>query len=218
MLTYEAAQQRYLDQSDALDAADAGVRAAAARYKATRTIGRPEVDIEAQVLDFQKTLFLPLGPMSEVGEVFGLSDPLQFRIRELVSRPIVTATLPLYAGGRMDAARIGVKSQPAIEEAARDTTTAEALAGVARAYFGRQLAVQARDVRSDLVGRMEQLVAGARAAALPRLIKNPNSPPQTSPMHFSELSQRRFGGGILPHHIFNPILHVFIGRQGRVLK
>ncbi|KPQ36548.1 MAG: Outer membrane protein, partial [Porphyrobacter sp. HL-46] len=162
-LTYEAAQQRYFEQSDALDAADAGVRAAAARYKATRTIGRPEVDIEAQVLDFQKTLFLPLGPLGAVGEAFGLTDPLQFRIRELVSRPIVTATLPLYAGGQMDAARTGAKSQLAIEEAARDTTTAEGLASLARAYFGRQLAVEARDVRQDLVGRMERLVADARA-------------------------------------------------------
>lgn len=162
-LSYEAAQERFFEQSDALDAADAGVRAAAARYTATRTIGRPEVDIEAQVLDFQKTLFLPLGPLGGVGEAFGLSDPLQFRIRELVSRPIITATLPLYAGGQMDAARTAASSQLAIEEAARDTATAQGLAGMARAYFGRQLAAEARDVRRDLVGRMQQLVADARA-------------------------------------------------------
>ncbi len=51
-LSYEAAQQRYLEQSDALEAADAAVRAAALRYQATRTIGRPELDVEAQLLDF----------------------------------------------------------------------------------------------------------------------------------------------------------------------
>ena len=162
-LSYEAAQQRYLEQSDALEAADAAVRAAALRYQATRTIGRPELDVEAQLLDFQKTLFLPLGPLANVGAAFGLDDPLQFRIRELVRRPIITATMPLYAGGQMDAARTGAASQLAIEEATRTETTAQGLAQMARAYFARQLAAEARDVRRDVVGRMEQLVADARA-------------------------------------------------------
>jgi outer membrane protein TolC len=162
-LTYEGAQQRYLEQSDALEAADAAVRAAALRYQATRTIGRPEIDIEAQVLDFQKTLFLPLGPLQNVGAAFGLNDPLQFRIRELVRRPIITATMPLYAGGQMDAARTGAASQLAIEQATRTETTAKGLAQMARAYFARHLAAEARDVRRDVVVRMEQLVADARA-------------------------------------------------------
>lgn len=162
-LSYEAAQQRYLEQSDALEAADAAVRAAALRYQATRTIGRPEVEVEAQLLDFQKTLFLPLGPLAAVGAAFGLDDPLQFRIRELVRRPIITATMPLYAGGQMDAARTGAASQLAIEEATRSDTTAKGLAQMARAYFARQLAAEARDVRRDVVQRMEQLVADARA-------------------------------------------------------
>ncbi|MCX9147325.1 TolC family protein [Erythrobacter sp. WG] len=163
MLTYDEAQQRYLEQSDEIEAADAAVRAAALRYKATRTIGRPEVEIEAQLLDFQKTLFLPLGPLADVGAAFGLVDPLQFRIRELVRRPIITATMPIYAGGQMDAARTGAASKLAIEEAARTETTAKGLAQVARAYFARQLAAEARDVRRDVVVRMEQLVADARA-------------------------------------------------------
>jgi outer membrane protein TolC len=162
-LSYEAAQERYLEQSDALEAADAAVRAAALRYRATRTIGRPELDVEAQLLDFQKTLFLPLGPLANVGAAFGLDDPLQFRVRELVRRPIITATMPLYAGGQMDAARTGAASQLAIEEATRTETTAQGLAQMARAYFARQLAAEARDVRRDVVGRMEQLVADARA-------------------------------------------------------
>lgn len=162
-LTYEAAQQRFFEQSDALDAADAGVRAAALRYQATRTIGRPEVEVEAQVLDFQKTLFLPLGPLANVGAAFGLDDPLQFRIRELVSRPIITATMPIYAGGQMDAARSAAASKLAIEEAGRSDTTAQGLAQLARAYFGQQLAVEARNVRRDVVARMERLVADARA-------------------------------------------------------
>jgi outer membrane protein TolC len=162
-LSYAAAQARYLDKSDAIDAADAGVRAAQARSAATRTLGRPDVDIEAQVLDFQKTLYLPLGSLAPVAGAFGITDPLIFRVRRFVSRPIVTATMPLYAGGRMDAARTGAASRVAIEEAARDDTAANGLAQLARTYFGRQLAARALDIRRAVVTGITAHVAAARA-------------------------------------------------------
>jgi len=69
-LSYADAQARLLDRSDAIVSADAAVRAAEARLEATRTIGRPEVEVEAQVLDFQKTLFLPLGSLEPVANSF----------------------------------------------------------------------------------------------------------------------------------------------------
>lgn len=162
-LSYAAAQARFLDKSDAIDAADAAVQAAAARRDAVRTLGRPDVDVEAQVLDFQKTLYLPLGSLSPVANAFGITDPLIFRVRRFVSRPIVTATLPLYAGGRMDAARTGAAGRLAMEEAARDNTAAEGLAQLARAYFGRQLAAQAVDIRQAVVAGIADHVAAARA-------------------------------------------------------
>lgn len=162
-LSYAAAQARYLDKSDAVAAADAGLRAAQARSEATRTLGRPDVDVEAQVLDFQKTLYLPLGSLAPVAGAFGIVDPLIFRIRRFVSRPIVTATLPIYAGGRMDAARSGADSRVAIEEAARDDTTAQGLAQLARAYFGRQLAARALEIRNAVVAGISAHVAAARA-------------------------------------------------------
>jgi len=162
-LSYAAAQARFLDKSDAIAAADAGVRAAEARRDAVRTLGRPDVDIEAQVLDFQKTLYLPLGSLAPVAGAFGIADPLIFRVRRFVSRPIVTATLPLYAGGRMDAARAGAASRLAIEEAGRDDATMQGLAQLARTYFGRQLAAQAVAIRRDVVAGITAHLAAARA-------------------------------------------------------
>ena len=162
-LSYAAAQARFLDKSDAIDAADAAVRAAEARRDAVRTLGRPDVDVEAQVLDFQKTLYLPLGSLAPVAGAFGITDPLIFRVRRFVSRPIVTATMPLYAGGRMDAARTGAASRVEIEAAARDDAAAQGLAQLARAYFGRQLAAQAVDIRRALVDGITAHVAAARA-------------------------------------------------------
>jgi outer membrane protein TolC len=162
-LSYEKAQALFLERSDAIDAADAAVRSAEARRDATRTLGRPELEVEAQVLDFQKTLFLPLGSLEPVANAFGITDPLRFRIRRFVSRPILTATMPLYAGGQMDAARAGAASRVAIEEANRDETSEQGLAQLARAYFGRQLAAQAFAIRRDVVTGIRAHAAAARA-------------------------------------------------------
>lgn len=162
-LSYSDAQARLLDRSDAIDAADAAVRAAEARLEATRTLGRPEVEVEAQVLDFQKTLYLPLGSLEPVANSFGIADPLRFRIRRFVSRPIVTATVPIYAGGKMGAARAGATSRVAIEVANLDEASQQALAQLARAYFGRQLAAQALAIRQDVAEGIRAHVADARA-------------------------------------------------------
>ncbi len=162
-LSYADAQARLLDRSDAIDSADAAVRAAEARMEATRTLGRPEVEVEAQVLDFQKTLYLPLGSLEPVANAFGIMDPLRFRIRRFVSRPIVTATVPIYAGGKMDAARAGATSRVAIEVANLDEASQQALAQLARAYFGRQLAAQALAIRQDVAEGIRAHVTDARA-------------------------------------------------------
>lgn len=162
-LSYADAQARFLDRSDAIDAADAAVQAAEARRDATRTLGRPEVEVEAQVLDFQKTLFLPLGSLEPVANAFGINDPLQFRIRRFVSRPIVTATVPIYAGGQLSAAKIEADSRIAIEQANRTESGEQGLAALARAYFGRQLAAQAFAIRQDVVAGIRDHVDDARA-------------------------------------------------------
>lgn len=163
VLTYAEAQARFLDRSDAIDAADAAVQAAQGRQAATRTLGRPELDVEAQVLDFQKTLVLPLGSLEPVANAFGISDPLRFRVHRFVSRPIVTATMPIYAGGQMDAARAGSASRVAIEQANRDEASEQGLVQLARTYFGRQLAAQAMAIRHDVVAGIRDHVTAARA-------------------------------------------------------
>ncbi|WP_194751890.1 TolC family protein [Thermaurantiacus tibetensis] len=163
-LAYAAAQERLLAQSDALAAAAAGLRAAEARAEAVETLGRrPEVEVEAQVLDFRKTLFLPLGPLAPVAEAFGLPDPLRFRLERPVRRPLVTATWPLYAGGQIGAAKAAAGARVGIEEAGRDAAAEEALARLARAYFGAQLAAEAHAIRRAVVAGVAAHVAAARA-------------------------------------------------------
>ncbi|MBL7466301.1 TolC family protein, partial [Escherichia coli] len=83
-----------------IEAAAANLRGKEAQEGATRTLGRPDVDVEAQLLEYQKTLYLPLGSLAPVAESFGIRDPLKFRQERTSTRPIVTATLPFYTGGQ----------------------------------------------------------------------------------------------------------------------
>lgn len=162
-LSYAEAQARFLDRSDAIDAADAAVQSAEARRESTRTLGRPDVDIEAQALDFQKTLVLPLGSLEPVANSFGIADPLKFRIRRFVSRPIVTATMPIYSGGQIGAAKASAASDVAIEQANRDEAAQQGLVQLAQAYFGQQLAARALAIRLEVVAGMREHVSATRA-------------------------------------------------------
>jgi outer membrane protein TolC len=162
-LSYAAAQARFLERSDAIAAADSAVRAREAARDATRTLRGPDVDLEVQALEYQKTLELPLGPLARIAPAFALSDPLSFRDRRYLTRPIVTATLPLYTGGQIGAAQAAAAAQLAIAEAERGSSAAEGLADLARAYFGRQLAARVLDVRRAVVGGISRHVDDARA-------------------------------------------------------
>lgn len=160
-LDYEAAQQRLLERSDAIAASDANVRGKEAQLGATSTLGRPEVDFEAQLLDYQKTLYLPLGSLAPVAESFGIEDPLRFRRRETAVRPIVTATLPLYAGGQIAGTKDGARAQLDQAQAERRGAIDKALLQLVQAYYGQQLAERALGVRRDVLAGLERHLADA---------------------------------------------------------
>lgn len=160
-LDYRAAQERLLERSDALAASDANVRGKEAQVGATRSLGRPEVDFEGQLLDYQKTLYLPLGSLAPVAEAFGIRDPLRFRRRETAVRPIVTATLPLYAGGQMAGTRAGARAQLDQARAEQRSATDKALLQLVQAYYGQQLAEQALGVRRDVLAGLDRHLADA---------------------------------------------------------
>ena len=160
-LDYQAAQQRLLDQSDAIAASDANARGKEAQVGATRTLGRPEVDFEAQLLDYQKTLYLPLGSLAPLAEPFGIEDPLRFRRQEIAVRPIVTATVPFYSGGQITGVKAGAQAQLDQAQAERQGSIDKALLQLAQAYYGQQLAERALGVRRDVLAGLDQHLADA---------------------------------------------------------
>ncbi|BAV65446.1 TolC family protein [Sphingobium cloacae] len=160
-LDYRAAQQRLLERSDAIAASGANVRGKEAQLGATASLGRPEVVFEAQLLDYQKTLYLPLGSLAPVAESFGIEDPLRFRRQETAVRPIVTATLPLYAGGQIAGTKAGARAQLDQAKAEQKGAVDKALLQLVQAYYGQQLAERALGVRRDVLAGLDRHLADA---------------------------------------------------------
>ncbi len=160
-LSYAEAQARLVAVSDALDAKEAAVRAREAQEGATQSLRRPDVDVEAQLLEYQMSVELPLGPLAPIGEHFGLPDPLKFQQRKTGRRPIATATLPLYSGGKIPAAQAGARAQ--VEEAEADWAQSrdDQLLMLAKTYYGQILAAKAFAIRRDVLAGLERHVRDA---------------------------------------------------------
>jgi len=169
-LDYGAAQARLLQRSDAIAASDANVRSKEAQEGATRTLNRPDVDFEAQLLEYQKTLYLPLGSLAPVAQAFGIRDPLRFQQRRDSARPIVTATLPIYTGGQISGTQAGAKAQVAQARADQALAVDNALVQLVNAYYGQQLAERALGVRRDVLTGLERHVSDATKLERERFI------------------------------------------------
>ena len=86
-LDYRSAQARLLERSDAIQGADADVRSKEAQKGSTSTLRRPTVEFEGQMIRYQKTLYLPLGPLADVAQDYAIYDPLRFEIERTSTRP-----------------------------------------------------------------------------------------------------------------------------------
>jgi len=149
-LHWEQARQRLEQVSDALAAADAGVRNKQELQEATRLLRLPEITGEVRRLQFQKTLTLPLGSLAPVAEAYGIDSPLSFTERDWRTRPVVTAVLPLYTGGVIPAAQRAASAASEQASAEREAQRQSLTVQLAQAYFGQRLAEQAVDVRRDV--------------------------------------------------------------------
>lgn len=169
-LDFGSAQDRLVDRSDAIDASTATVRSKEEQEGATRSLGRPEVDFEIQVLEYQKTLYLPLGSLAPVASSFGIGDPLRFQQEKTGLRPIMTVTVPLYTGGKIASTKSGAQAQVVTAQAERDGVIEDQVLSLAEAYFGQQLAEQVTGVRRNALSGLEQHVADAKALERERFI------------------------------------------------
>lgn len=161
-LTFDQAQARLAEVSDALVAADAQLQGSQDLAQASRRLRLPEVSLEARYLEFQKTLQLPLGSLAPVAHAFGIDDPLRFELQDRRLRPIVTAVLPLYTGGQIPAAQAAADAAVRQARAERDDQAQTLSTQLVELYFGQILAAQAQAVRADVLDGMAGHLAHAQ--------------------------------------------------------
>ncbi|WP_435594029.1 TolC family protein [Proluteimonas luteida] len=147
-LSYAQAEQHLFERSDALMAADANVRGLAAEHAATRRLRVPDVSAEIRRMRFQKTVELPLGSLAPVAEVFGIPSPLTFEFDDWRTRPLLTATMPLYTGGLIPAAQGAAEAAVGQADAERLLQQQTLAVQLVHAYYGQQLAEQALAIRT----------------------------------------------------------------------
>ncbi|MEL1264845.1 TolC family protein [Pseudoxanthomonas putridarboris] len=148
-LSFDQASERLQQVSDALRAAEANLAGKHELAEATRHLRLPEVTGELRRLELQKTLELPLGSLAPVAEEYGIGSPLVFSERAWHTRPIVTATLPIYTGGMIPAAQQAADAARRQADAERDLQSQSLLVPLVRMYFGQQLAQEVLEVRQD---------------------------------------------------------------------
>lgn len=155
-LDFAQARQRLLQVSDALAAADANVRGKGELSQATRSLRLPDLSVEVRRMELQKTLTLPLGSLAPVAEDYGIESPLKFVDRKWYTRPVLTATMPLYSGGQIPAAQQAAAAAERQAAAERDGQAQSLATQLVQAYFGQQLAEYALAVRRDVRDGMQR--------------------------------------------------------------
>lgn len=155
-LDLSAAQSRLIDRSDAIDAANADVRSKEAQERSVRTLGRPELSADVQALDYEKNLDVSLGSFEATAAQLGVRSPIEIERGDAIFRPIISATVPFYTGGRIDATKSGARAQITEARAVRDDTYDEVLIALIKAYYGQQLADQALTVRRNVLDGLER--------------------------------------------------------------
>lgn len=158
-ISFEAASIRLGQVSDGLAASTAQVQAKQAQANAVATLRRPEVNIDARQLEYQKSLSLSTGT---IGPSLGLPGTLDLAVGGWAFRPVVSAVMPLYSGGQIgatqNAARAGIREA---EAGVADTGQSLTLQLV-QAYFGQQLAAAVLAVRTDARAGLERHFQDAR--------------------------------------------------------
>lgn len=155
-LDFAQAQARLMQRSDALAGARNQLDNRRQLAEASRSLALPDVELDVRRLRFQKTLELPLGSLEPVAESFGIPDPLEFELGDWRTRPIITASMPLWTGGKISAAKAAADAAIDEADAQLKRTEQNETLQLVQAYFGQQLAEQVLRVREQVRNGLQQ--------------------------------------------------------------
>jgi outer membrane protein TolC len=181
-LSFDDAVRLAVARSDALAGARANVDSQTHKANSLDYLDYPRVDFDAKALESEKTVGLDLtGVRSTAGNALATLTPVlgPSTVSALASqipssavlgvknsglRANVEASLPIYTGGKIDAAQKAAKAGIRVA-GAEFTLTEQALrTQLAEIYFLHQLALRVRDVRRELRDGLAQHLANAKRA------------------------------------------------------
>ncbi len=167
-LTLDQALARLQSSSDTLRAAEAEVREREEERRAAKSLYWPHIGLHADATHLDDAVILDLDPIREVINTLhrlpgSVLPPFEstFQKQDFWLAQL-TATWPIYTGGRAQAANKAAALQ--IEDAGlRRTATAQALSTeLVRRYFALRLAMRASEVRAAAVELLTQHAHHAR--------------------------------------------------------
>lgn len=148
-LSFIQAQQRLLANSDALKSSQAKLEAQQQLAKASRSLHGPELNLDLQYMRFSKTVDLKaIKPYQPLFPNFNVPD--EFKLTQWRTRPLVTASLPLYMGGKVSAAKAVAEAGSELAQAELQQVQHEQIMQLSQAYFSQILAQHALQVREDV--------------------------------------------------------------------
>lgn len=163
VLDWAGANARLMQVSNGVSAAQAGVARADGLAAASRWLRVPEVTAEVRRMHLKKTVELPgelLGPLQPM---LGNRQTFGAVVDDWRTRPVVSAVMPLYTGGKIPAAQAAARADQAVARAELAGERSSQQLQLVQAYFGQQLARQVLAVRSEVLAGLEQHLAQARA-------------------------------------------------------
>ncbi|MDO8834024.1 MAG: TolC family protein [Vicinamibacterales bacterium] len=167
-LSYDEALAKLNASNESLKAAAAEVMQRQQERAAVRSLYWPRIDLRAQATHLDDAIVIDLDPIRQViNSLHRLPDSVLPPFESIAQKQNfwlsqVTATWPVYTGGKVQAANRAAALQ--VEDAShRRTLTADMLAtDLVRRYFALRLALKARDVRSAVRDSLDRHVFEAR--------------------------------------------------------
>lgn len=158
-LSFIEAQNRLAEVSDAMAGSQSQLENRQHLAKASKSLSYPEVSLDVKQMRFSKTVDLTKAMDSSsinLPPPLPLVIPSEVRVLDWRTRPIVTATLPLWTGGKISAGKAVAEASVDQAQAQLSQTQQQELSQLIQAYFGQQMATHVLSVRSDVREGLQQ--------------------------------------------------------------
>lgn len=171
-LSFSDARARFHERADVFRADEAEVARARHAAESAKSLSGPRVDVTAMQVEGRKELDLDLDVPASVQGLGGAlhlpagTIPNSLRLRQNLDlsgpRASISATWPIYTGGRISAYQNALEHKVREADADRSARLEERDVDLAARYWGAQLARSVEQLRRDMLADEEVQVARAR--------------------------------------------------------